>query len=140
MTTAPLPRTLMQTRQMRACWLARRPLTLLAVVLGLGATATAQAQTLMLVAPAVDVGAQRSMQDRFDAAMQDYERSHWAQAFEAFVQLGAEGQAEAANVALLMHRFGPGLYGQHFALTALQRQTLAQVSQRLPSVTARSTP
>ena len=83
------------------------------------------AQTPTSAPPAADVAAHESMPDRFAEAMLAYERNHWPQAFAALVALATEGHADAARVAMLMHRHGPRLYGQHFVLTASQWALLA---------------
>ena len=68
--------------------------------------------------------------ERFDEAMQAYERNHWPQAFDAFALLSEAGHANAARMVMQMHRHGPRLYGQQFPLTTLQLQRLAQIRQR----------
>lgn len=58
----------------------------------------------------------RAEQDRaYDAAQVDYEVGHYAEAYAAFAALADAGHAEAARVALQMHRYGPGLYRMRFA-------------------------
>lgn len=59
--------------------------------------------------------------DALAAAHEAYERGHWPQAFAAFAQRADEGHAEAARIALLMHRHGPTLYGQHFDASPYQQ-------------------
>jgi hypothetical protein len=56
----------------------------------------------------------------FDAAMLDYERNHWAEAYAAFGQLADRGHRDAARIALQMWRYGPALYGTSFAADAQQ--------------------
>jgi hypothetical protein len=55
-------------------------------------------------------------------AHEAYERNHWATAYAAFVRLADEGDADAARIALLMHRHGAALYGSAFEATPAQRQ------------------
>lgn len=43
-----------------------------------------------------------------------YENGHYARAFELFAGLADAGDAEAARIALQMHRLGPALFGQRF--------------------------
>jgi hypothetical protein len=59
--------------------------------------------------------------DALAAAHEAYERGHWPQAFAAFAQRADEGHAEAARIALLMHRHGSTLYGQHFEASPYQQ-------------------
>lgn len=93
----------------------------LAVALGaavvFGAVASALAQPAPT--PTAEAAAQ-TLADRYDEAMQDYERNHWPQAFEAFRQLAEQGHGDAARLTMQMHCHGKQLYGQQFALTAVQ--------------------
>jgi len=94
-----------------------------AALIGAGSPALAQ--------PAPAAAAQASPQAlnyRFDEAMQEYERNHWPQAFEAFRQLAEQGHVDAARLVLQMHWQGARLYGQRFALNRLQMQRLCQQS------------
>ena len=63
--------------------------------------------------------------EAFDEALQIYERNHWLQAFDAFRRLAGQGHAGAARMVVQMHRLGPGLYGQHFALPLDELDALA---------------
>ena len=111
-----------------------RRLTLLqALLLAAAAPCLAQAG-----APTTDDPASLPALDlRYAEAQQDYERSHWPQAFAAFTLLATQGHADAARVAWLMHRHGPRLYGQHFVLTAAQQTRLAQQGLEAQRVAAR---
>jgi hypothetical protein len=60
-------------------------------------------------------------QSAFARAMADYERQHFAAAYQAFWLLADQGHAEAARIALLMAAHGPRLYGQRFAIGEVQR-------------------
>jgi hypothetical protein len=82
----------------------------LCTTLGASAGAAAQTSDAAGLAPS------------FDAAMVDYQRQHFAAAFDALSRLADAGHAEAARVALLMHANGPRLYGQRFD-AAPQRRT-----------------
>jgi hypothetical protein len=64
----------------------------------------------------------RSDQDRAQAQSL-YEDCHWADAYAMFAALADAGDARAAQVALLMARHGPRLYGQAFTVTPLQAAT-----------------
>jgi hypothetical protein len=59
-------------------------------------------------------GAQTAPVAALDAALADYERSHWREAYVAFCRLADDGDAEAARLALQMLRYGPQLYGERF--------------------------
>ena len=85
-------------------------------------------------APASAARAQ-ALDERFDDAMQAYERNHWPQAFQAFQQLAEQGHVDAARLVMQMHRHGNRLYGQGFALGPLQVQRICQQS-RLPNCPA----
>lgn len=101
-----------------------------AALIGTGTPALAQ--------PAPASAAQASSQaldDRFDDAMQAYERNHWPQAFEAFLQLAEQGHVDAARLVVQMHWQGTSLYGQEFSLTPLQMQRFCQQG-RLPNCPA----
>ncbi|MDP1900983.1 MAG: hypothetical protein Q8K96_11080 [Rubrivivax sp.] len=63
----------------------------------------------------------------FDTALQDYERCHWLLAFEQLVRLADRDHEHAARMAMQMHRYGPGLYGQAFALSPGQVERYARV-------------
>ncbi len=106
--------------------------------LALITAAVIAAGTPALAQPAPGSAAQASAQaldERFDDAMQTYERNHWSQAFEAFRQLAEQGHADAARLVVQMHWQGARLYGQRFALSPLQVQRFCQQS-RLPNCPA----
>jgi hypothetical protein len=113
----------------------RRKTAALATALSLCVAWPVLAQTAGSASPAADVAAQASMNKRYADALQAYERNHWPQAYLAFTVLATQGHADAVRVVLLMHRYGPGLYGQDFALTASQRALLAPPSAGAPRVT-----
>ena len=66
------------------------------------------------------------MEREFEAAMQAYERNHWQDAFDALAKLADKGHSEATRVALLMHRFGPVLYGSTFVVSRRQEDLWAR--------------
>ena len=106
----------------------------LASALSLCAIGPALAQTPTGATAAAEVSTPEALNHRHAEALQAYERNHWPQAFSAFMVLANQGHAESARVVLLMHRHGPGLYGQDFALTASQRVLLAPRSTGSQSV------
>jgi hypothetical protein len=71
------------------------------------------AQVLASVEPPGDVTA-----DAFDEALIEYERCHWAAAWELLARLADRGHPRAARLALDMHRFGPRLFGGAFSADA----------------------
>ena len=62
----------------------------------------------------------------FEAALAEYERNHWPQAYEALTRLADQGHPEAARIALLMRRYGPALYGREFSASVRPAQLRAQ--------------
>lgn len=68
----------------------------------------------------------QTLDHQFNEALLAYERNHWLQAYDEFTLLAERGHADAARMVVQMHRHGPALYGQHFALSPLQQQRLAQ--------------
>jgi len=58
----------------------------------------------------------------FERAMADYERQHFAAAYQALWVLADTGHPEAARIALLMATHGQRLYGTRFALGEVQRE------------------
>lgn len=50
----------------------------------------------------------------FEAAMQAYQEGRYPAAYGRFVKLASGGHAEAARIALAMHRYGPQLYGSQW--------------------------
>lgn len=73
------------------------------------------------------------MDGRFEAAMQQYDDSHYGAAYEQFASLADQGHDEAARIALLMARFGPQLYGHQWPASAEQKAHWQQVVSRGPS-------
>ncbi len=67
-----------------------------------------QAQTVATSAPV-------TVEQRLDAALVAYERSHWPEAYAALSSLADSGHPEAARMALQMRQYGPALYGREFA-------------------------
>jgi|GEM_PF-1703177 len=63
---------------------------------------------------------------QFDAALVEYERNHWPQAFAALSALADRGHTEAARMALQMWRYGPALYGREFVATSRQVEAWAR--------------
>jgi hypothetical protein len=65
-------------------------------------------------------------QERFQEAMQAYERNHWSLAFLLLSALADTGHADSARVALQMWHHGPALYRGEFHASArqIQRWTL----------------
>ena len=58
----------------------------------------------------------------FERAMTEYERQHFAEAYQALWVLADQGHAEAARIALLMATHGPRLYGMRFAIGPVQQE------------------
>lgn len=54
--------------------------------------------------------------DTFQAAMVEYERCHWSEAWELLARTADGGDPQAARLALDMHRFGPSLFGRTFSV------------------------
>jgi hypothetical protein len=63
----------------------------------------------------------------FDAALIDYERNHWPQAFAALARLADAGHPEAARIAWQMWRYGGALYRHDFAASARQVQAWSRL-------------
>lgn len=103
----------------------RRAMLLLIAALSALPNAQAQAVPDAPAAPTREASSQ-TLDNRFNDALLAYERNHWLQAFDEFTLLAEQGHADAARMAMQMHRQGPRLYGQHFALTPLQQQRFAQ--------------
>ena len=76
--------------------------------------------------------ANQTLADRFDDAMQAYERNQWPQAFDALRQLAELGHSDATRLVLQMHRHGMRLYGQALALTPQQIERFSQQRQLPP--------
>jgi hypothetical protein len=64
---------------------------------------------------------------RFAQALLAYENNHWPQAFATLSQLGDEGHAESARMALQMWRYGRALYGVSFSASAAQVDYWGQI-------------
>ena len=58
--------------------------------------------------------------DAFEAALLEYERCHWATAWESLARLANRGHPLAARLALDMQRFGPRLFGGTFRADSAQ--------------------
>jgi hypothetical protein len=65
-------------------------------------------------------GADTQAASEYDAAMVEYERNHWPEAYAALVRLADRGHPQAARIALQMWRYGPALYRTAFAASAVQ--------------------
>lgn len=110
----------------------------LGLAVALGAAVIVFAGAPALAQPASASAAQTSshaLDDRFDDAMQAYERNHWPQAFEAFRQVAEQGHVDASRLVMQMYWQGTHLYRQQFSLTPSQIQRLCQQS-RLPNCPA----
>lgn len=112
----------------------------LACALGLGMAWPAHAQTANNATSTALVAAGEPLHIRYGDAQQAYEDNHWPQAFAAFLVLATEGHADAARVVMLMHRHGPRLYGQQFAMTASQWAVMTQLGNDSRGFTARHVP
>ena len=113
---------------------------LLACAQGLGMAWPTHAQTPTNATSTVLVAAGETMNKRYGDAQQAYEDNHWPQAFATFLVLATEGHADAARVVMLMHRHGPRLYGQQFAMTASQWAVMTQLGNDSRGFTARHVP
>ena len=75
---------------------------------------------LAVLAPLVVAGVAAQAQgalhpeQSFEAAMQAYQDGRYPAAYGRFVKLASGGHAEAARIALAMHRYGPQLYGSQW--------------------------
>lgn len=75
--------------------------------------------------------------DRFVAAMQQYNDGRYAAAYGQLIELADGGNAEAARIALLMLRYGPTLYRSQWSATQEQIQYwLDLASRRQPTLVA----
>ena len=99
------------------------PFVFAAAFIGMGTPVLAQPTSA-----STSQASSRALVDRFDDAMQAYERNHWPQAFEAFLALAEQGHVDATRLVMQMHWHGARLYGQRFALTALQMERFSQPS------------
>ena len=102
------------------CWFFMALLEAACVLCLLAAASGVQAQTIAPSAPL-------TVAQRFDAALVEYERNHWPEAFAALSALADSGHREAARMALQMGQYGPALYGREFVASADQ---LARWKQR----------
>lgn len=66
-----------------------------------------------------------------ELAMLHYENCHWQLAFEAFSRLADAGDAQAAQVAAQMARYGERLYGRTFEVGTAQLQRWRLAASRL---------
>ena len=80
--------------------------------------------------PIANAAAQTLQAQAFDQALAAYERNHWPQGFVQLRDLGLQGHADAARMALQMARFGGPLYGQALVLTSEQSASLQQLQVR----------
>lgn len=87
------------------------------------ASPTAMAQTA--ASPSTPAGAVARLAGDRAQALALYDDCHWADAYAVFAALADAGDARASQVALLMARHGPRLYGREFAITPLQAATWA---------------
>lgn len=90
------------------------------------------------MAPARASAADIATAQAFDTALHDYERCLWLPAFEQLVRLADRGHAHAARMVMQMHQYGPGLYGQAFALSAGEMERFARVRWQAPVTHATS--
>lgn len=95
-------------------------------VLALAGVVIRGAQAPVASAAPHDAAVPVAPEEAFDEALQFDERSHWLQAFDAFRRLAGQGHAGAARMVVQMHRYGPRLYGQHFALSVDERDAFAR--------------
>lgn len=75
-----------------------------------------------LLATALPAAARDSRNDYQDAIRQ-YKDGRLAEAFGRFVALANNGDADAARIALFMHRFGPPLYGRYWDLSPQEAES-----------------
>ena len=83
---------------------------------------------LAVLAPLVVAGVAAQAQgalhpeQSFEAAMQAYQDGRYPAAYGRFVKLASGGHAEAARIALAMHRYGPQPYGSQWDAAAPRRR------------------
>ena len=107
--------------------LAARPLATAIVLLTAWASLTgALAQPVAGAQATAQADAAAEWAGQFDAALVEYERNHWPQAFAALSALADRGHPEAARMALQMWRYGPALYRLEFLATSRQVETWAR--------------
>jgi soluble cytochrome b562 len=88
------------------------------------AAAAAMAAMTVITAtagPAGDLNA-TTVQQRYDAARDQYEIGHFQVAFAEFASLADSGHCEAARMALQMLRYGKSMYATDFRVTPDQTQ------------------
>lgn len=61
--------------------------------------------------------AARESRNEYQDAIRQYKDGRLAEAFGRFVALANKGDADAARIAIFMHRFGPPLYGRYWDLS-----------------------
>ncbi len=66
--------------------------------------------------------AQSASPEGLEDAMYQYDRGHYAEAFEVIAHVADGGDAEASRLAIDMWRFGPALYGIRFPVRMDQLQ------------------
>jgi hypothetical protein len=82
----------------------------------------------LALSPAAPAQTASGGQAAFEQAMADYERQHFAAAFDGLARLADAGHSEAARMALLMRAHGPRLYGQRFEVDAARRTAWLDVA------------
>ncbi len=71
--------------------------------------------------------AARDSRNDFQDAIRQYKDGRLAEAFGRFVALANNGDADAARIALFMHRFGPPLYGRYWDLSPQEAESWTQL-------------
>ena len=94
-------------------WFCKALMDVAVVLCLLAAAGGVQAQAIAPTSPPTAA-------QRFDAALEAYERNHWAEAYAALSALADGGYPEAARMALQMRQYGPALYGREFVASAVQ--------------------
>lgn len=75
-----------------------------------------------MASPAHTQDSQSDVKEAFAQAMDAYQQGQWAAAYQRLAALADRNHhADAARIALFMHRFGPDLYGGARAATKAQR-------------------
>lgn len=124
----------MSAPNLRSCCTRACGSTLCTWVLALAGVATLGAVAPVATAAPLDAAVPVAPEEAFDEALQFYERNHWLQAFDAFRRLAGQGHAGAARMVVQMHRLGPRLYGQHFALSVDELHTFARHHRLAPTL------
>jgi hypothetical protein len=65
----------------------------------------------------------------FKQAVQDHRAGRWSAAYGQFAHLASRGDADAARIALFMHRQGPLLYGTHWDASSDDTEAWAQLAE-----------